>query len=364
LDMWEGIGDFFEYLIWGAVSAVGLWFSNLLLTKKLLTFSTFAAYALVSEELIAGVYEMVRIAKQIGSGNAPARGLVKQLYREPNLQLDGQKSLLDNVQTNFHTSFHEDQKLDIEFVDVTVEIGKRAILREVSFKIPFGEIFVIVGQSGCGKSTLLSLLKRQIRPISGQVLIGGMNILDLPLEVVYDLLGVATQKAVVFRRTLKENLNFGNSVNIEDKRVATILQGIKYHPDDMLEPEKLSGGEKQRIALARVLLKNAKILLLDEITSGLDLETESLVMNALYSWGCFSWMMVVHRLEIIQDTSWTVVLQSVKHKNDKSIIESAPFKELKNGNGWLGKSMRRASKHWSEKDEPHLHTNRSNHKSQ
>ena len=168
---------------------------------------------------------------------------------------------------------------------------KEPILRDVDFRIPHGQMYAIVGPSGAGKSTISNLLLRLYDARSGRVLVSGVDVKAFDLTYLRENIGVVTQDAYLFNGTVRENLLYAkpNATQAEMEaacRLANIHDFIVSQEagyDAMVGNRglKLSGGEKQRLSLARVVLKNPKILVLDEATSSLDSISESAIQNAL-----------------------------------------------------------------------------------
>jgi len=195
-----------------------------------------------------------------------------------------------------HVSFHYD--------------AKREILRDVSFNIPTGTITAVVGQSGTGKSTLARLLFRFYDVQSGEILIAGQNIQDVTQASLRKAIGIVPQDTVLFNDTIGYNIAYGDpSATIEEvqeaARAAQIDGFIKRLPDgyDTQVGErglKLSGGEKQRVAIARTLLKKPAMLIFDEATSALDSKTERAFQEELLSLAKNrTTLIIAHRLSTI-----------------------------------------------------------------
>jgi len=169
--------------------------------------------------------------------------------------------------------------------------ARRNALEAVSFHVEPGQIAALVGPSGAGKTTLTYLIPRLYDPTSGVVRIDGKDLRDLSLESLSAQIGMVTQETHLFHDTIRTNLQYAK-LNAGQKelesacRVANIHDFIEGLPDgyDTIVGERgfrLSGGEKQRLALARVILKNPRILILDEATSSLDSQSEALIQDAL-----------------------------------------------------------------------------------
>jgi ATP-binding cassette subfamily B protein len=164
-------------------------------------------------------------------------------------------------------------------------------LEHVSFKVEPGKLAALVGPSGAGKTTLTYLIPRLYDPTSGRILLDGHDLRELSLESLSAQIGMVTQETYLFHDTIRTNLQYARldatQAELEEScRVANIHDFIRELPDgyDTIVGERgyrLSGGEKQRIALARVILKDPRILVLDEATSSLDSESEALIQAAL-----------------------------------------------------------------------------------
>jgi ATP-binding cassette subfamily B (MDR/TAP) protein 6 len=178
--------------------------------------------------------------------------------------------------------------------------GRPPILNDVSFEVPAGSSVAVVGSSGCGKSTLLRLLFRfydtEEGGGGGRVLTDGVDVRSLPLDEVRRNVAVVPQDIVLFNDTLGYNVRYGRFGASEDEvmgalKAARLDAVLGSWGDQGLETMvgerglKLSGGEKQRVSIARALLKDAPILFCDEATSALDADTEAHVMEDLVSGG-------------------------------------------------------------------------------
>jgi ATP-binding cassette subfamily B protein len=167
----------------------------------------------------------------------------------------------------------------------------RYALRDVSFTVEPGQLAALVGPSGAGKTTITYLLPRLYDPTAGRIAIDGVDIREVTLESLASQIGMVTQETYLFHDTIKANLLYGrtgatDTEMVEAARAANIHEFIASLPDgyDTIVGERgyrLSGGEKQRVAIARVLLKDPRILVLDEATSSLDSQSEALIQAAL-----------------------------------------------------------------------------------
>ena len=209
---------------------------------------------------------------------------------------------------------------DVVYDDVSFSYGGSGwALENVSFVVPAGTTTAIVGETGSGKTTLGYLAARLYDVSSGRLTIGGVDVRDLSFQALSDLVGVVSQETYLFHATVRENLRFAKP-DASDEEIEAAAEAARIHhviaalPDgyDTMVGERgyrFSGGEKQRIAIARTILRNPPILVLDEATSSLDTETERLVQEALdrLSEGRTT-IAIAHRLSTIRDSDQIVVL--------------------------------------------------------
>jgi ATP-binding cassette subfamily B protein len=222
---------------------------------------------------------------------------------------------------------------------------KRQILFETTFDVPAGKTVAVVGSSGAGKSTLSRLLFRFYDVTDGRITIDGQDIRDVTQASVRASLGIVPQDTVLFNDTIRYNIGYGrpgaSDADIEDAaRRAHVLDFILRMPDgwDTMVGErglKLSGGEKQRVAIARTLLKNPAIMIFDEATSALDSATEKAIQAELREIAKDRTTLVIaHRLSTIIDADQILVL------NAGRIIERGTFRELLDANGKFAEMWR------------------------
>ncbi len=216
--------------------------------------------------------------------------------------------------------------------------GKNKILKDISFSVAPGQKVAIVGQSGAGKSTLAKLLFRFYDVSSGEILIDGQNIKTHQQDSVQSAIGVVPQDTVLFNESIYYNIAYGKQgvSETEVKRAAKLsfiddfIDRLPQKYDTLVGERglKLSGGEKQRLAIARVLLKNPPILIFDEATSALDSYSEKQVQQALNNLSDkHTTLVIAHRLSTIIDADKIIVL------DDGMIIESGTHQQLLAKNG-------------------------------
>jgi ATP-binding cassette, subfamily B, bacterial len=222
---------------------------------------------------------------------------------------------------------------DVVFDGVWFRYGEDWTLQDVSFTVPAGTTTALVGETGSGKTTLGYLTARLYEPSRGRIAIGGIDIRDLSFKALSDLVGVVSQETYLFHESVRENLRFAKP-DATDEEIELAAEAARIHHVIAALPEgydtvvgergyRFSGGEKQRIAIARTMLRNPPILVLDEATSSLDSETERLVQDALdrLSEGRTT-IAIAHRLSTVRDADQIIVLDHGR------IVESGRHEDL------------------------------------
>jgi len=221
---------------------------------------------------------------------------------------------------------------EISFNNVSFKYNQEQVLENISFKIKKGETVAIVGHSGAGKSTIADLLIRFYDVVEGSINIDNINVKKINLSQLRNLMGVVTQDSILFNDTVINNIAFGveieNSQVLESAKMANADEFIE-NLDEKYETfigdagNKLSGGEKQRLSIARAIYKNPEILILDEATSSLDTKSEKAVQEALNRlMKNRTSLVIAHRLSTIQNADKIIVLDNGK------IAEMGSHKEL------------------------------------
>ncbi|MCW8966518.1 MAG: ABC transporter ATP-binding protein/permease [Candidatus Pacearchaeota archaeon] len=237
------------------------------------------------------------------------------------------------------------KKGEVEFRNVDFSYGKRKLLKNFNLKIKPNEKVALVGHSGCGKTTIVNLLNRLYDVNSGQILIDKKDIKDFKQESVRGETGIVPQECILFDDTIYNNIKFANPKASRKE----ITQAIKFAQlDKIIEnfPKKentivgergvkLSGGEKQRVSIARAILANKKILVLDEATSALDSQTEHEIQKSLQKLlvGRTS-IIIAHRLSTIMSADRIIVMRNGKiiqqGKHEELIKQKGEYKKLWN----------------------------------
>jgi ATP-binding cassette subfamily B protein len=233
----------------------------------------------------------------------------------------------------------------VRFDNVTLALGGRPILRGLSFAVPAGARYAIVGRTGAGKTTIVRLLTRMLDPDGGKIFIDDCNVAEVAQKSLRAAVAVVSQDAAMFHDTLRYNINYGDR-DADIKAVAaaadTAMLGdfISKLPKglDTVVGErglKLSGGERQRVAIARALLKSPRLMIFDEATSSLDSATEERIRAAIAkaSQGRTA-LIIAHRLATVTDADNIMVLDKGK------VAESGTHRELLANGGFYAEMWR------------------------
>jgi len=232
--------------------------------------------------------------------------------------LDTQPSVEDNPKAYKLT----DPRGDLEFENVSFKYNENsAVLKDLSFTAKRGQIIALVGQTGVGKTTIVSLLGRFYDPVSGRILLDGHDLRSLTLESLHDSMSIVLQDVFLFNGTVQENICYGepqaSREQIEEAaRLAhanEFIENLENGYDTFIGERgiKLSGGQKQRLSIARAILRNRPILILDEATSAVDIETENLIQQAMDKvMENRTTIIIAHRLSTVKKADRIIVLQN------------------------------------------------------
>ena len=251
------------------------------------------------------------------------------------------------VQTPRTGGIHAKIRGDVEFKNVSYRADDEDIVMDINFKVKAGQTVGIIGSTGSGKSTLMNLLCRFYDTTNGEVLVDGVDVRKRDLYNLRDNIGMAMQDVFLFSDTIEGNIAYGRpDCSFEAVKHAAIMADANHFisamPDgyDTIVGERgvgLSGGQKQRISLARALLKDPSILILDDTTSAVDMETESYIQKQLKNIqqekDCTVFI-IAYRISSIKDSDMILVL------DHGHIIEQGTHEELLKKNGYYAETFR------------------------
>ena len=312
------------------IIVIVLWFGGSLILSEsnLIDASTFIFYMVILYSVINPLKDLSKASYQIPVGLASMDRI--------DFILKAENPIREPEHPQPMPSFEK----EIELRDVTFRYDdSHDVLKHVNLKVPKGKTIALVGQSGSGKSTLVDLVPRYHDVSDGAVFIDGKNIKDVSITDLRSLIGNVNQEAILFNDTFYNNITFG----VENATMEQVIEAAKIANahDFIMESEngydtmigdrggRLSGGQCQRVSIARAILKNPPILILDEATSALDTESERLVQEALeHLMKTRTTIAIAHRLSTIRNADEIYVLY------DGEIVERGQHDELIAKNGY------------------------------
>lgn len=290
----------------GVVLVGGISVINGNITLGLLT--TFIQY---SSNIVWPMENMGWLVNALASAIASNKKINKILAEEPEIKNDENPVEL------------QEARGDLKFENVSFEINGAKVLQDVSFNLPKGKTLGVMGITGSGKSTIVNLIGRFYDVTDGSITLDGVDIRQLPLEQVRNNASVVTQDVFLFSDTIKENVRLGARKSMEDERVKNALD-LSHASEfvnkldegfDTVIGERgvgLSGGQKQRISIARALAKKSNILILDDSTSALDMETEYEIQKELSEHKDMSKIIIAHRISSVRNADEIIILDGGK----------------------------------------------------
>jgi subfamily B ATP-binding cassette protein MsbA len=289
-------------------AAVLLWFAGREILSGTLDPGRFFLFLFAMLSLMQPIRTISHLNIDIQQGLAAGKRIFEVLDTKPKIETHGDAIKKDSLEKNVafkHVYFSYD--------------GNKEVLSDISFEVKAGEVVALVGPSGAGKSTSMDLLPRFYDPTQGEIKIDGMDLRKIDLGSLRNLMGIVTQETILFNDTVWNNIAYGHEGATEE-RVYEAAGAANAHDFITAMPKgyqttigdrgvKLSGGEKQRLAIARALFKNPPILIFDEATSSLDSESEALVQEAIDRLMKGRTVFVIaHRLSTIQNVDKIIVL--------------------------------------------------------
>tara|TARA_R110002124_G_scaffold5301_1_gene33145 strand:+ start:151507 stop:153330 length:1824 start_codon:yes stop_codon:yes gene_type:complete len=304
------------------VIAVLLWYGGqMVLVKETLKPELFLVYMALAYQILTPAKAISKASYSVKKGNAAAERVLEILETE--------SAVRDKPNAVVKEEFTENVGIN----NISFKYDEEWVLKDFTLNVPKGHTVALVGQSGSGKSTIANLVTRFYDVNNGSITIDGVDIKDMTQNSLRGLLGLVTQDSILFNDTVKGNLlvakeNATDEEIVEALKIANAWEFVKDLPEGMNtnigdSGGKISGGQKQRLSIARAVLKNPPIMILDEATSALDTESERLVQDALENMMKNRTSIVIaHRLSTIQNADMIVVLSKGK------IVEQGKHHEL------------------------------------
>ena len=286
--------------------------------KGSITYGTLVAFVSYSISIVWPIENLGWMLSLISQGLAGYKKIEKVLDTKPQItdaltEADDEKSFPDAVKG--------DNSGEISFDSVSFTIDGKRILKDISFTIEKGKTLGIMGATGAGKSTIVNLIERFYDASEGSIRINGIDIRKMPLADIRAFSSVVTQDVFLFSDTITENVRLGSKATMDEMTVRRAIKSA--HAKEFVEKitdsyravigERgigLSGGQKQRLSIARALAKEASLLILDDSTSALDMETESAIQKELRDKHDMSKIIIGHRISSVKDADEIIILEN------------------------------------------------------
>lgn len=317
------------------VGVVIIYFGGLLVLKdQTLSASEFMGFLFAIFQLMPPIKELSGVNNRIQESSAAGDRIFEIIDTQPGIKDSDDSKVISGFE----------KSLKFENVFFHYEDSDELVLNDVNFNVNRGEIVALVGPSGGGKSTLVDLIPRFYDPTDGKILIDNQDIKDIKIESLRGLMGIVTQETFLFNESIRNNIAYGLGEYPEEK-IISAAKTANAHNFIMQMPGgydtvigergvKISGGQRQRLSIARALLKNPEIMIFDEATSALDNESELLVQEAIERLMVNRTTIVIaHRLSTIRNATRIIVLDKGRviqiGTHDELIIdEKGMYKKL------------------------------------
>ncbi len=315
-------------------TALVMAYGGIMVTTKAISYGTIAAFISYSMQFFEPIRQIAGILAEFQSAKASAERVFSLIKEVPNI-IDRQE-VVEKYGDFFNPKKDKwpriEGKVEFRNVSFAYEDGNM-VLEDFNLTVEPGETIALVGETGSGKSTIVNLLCRFYEPTKGEILIDGINYKNMPQVWIHENLGYVLQNPHLFSGTIKDNIKYGN-LDATDEEIVEACKLVNCH-DFIMKMEKgydteisqggnlLSTGQKQLISLARAIVRKPKIFVLDEATSSIDTETESIIQKAIdrVLKGKTSFV-IAHRLSTIRNADRILVIK------DGKIVEEGKHEDL------------------------------------
>lgn len=306
-------------------------FGGLQVIHGKLTLGSLGAFTEYSMNIVWPMELIGWLSNDIASAFASASRIKKLFAEKPEITNPEQPVILDEVAGS------------VQFDNVTFALGDKTILSDVSFNLAAGKTIGIMGATGTGKSSIINLLQRFYDTTEGEIKLDGVNIKDLSLKQLRKSISLVMQDVFLFSDTISENVKMGKKYFVQQEEIVEAVEDAQARDfiekmDDQYETiigERgvgLSGGQKQRISIARALAKKTPILVLDDSTSALDMETELMIQRALTQVDSAK-IIIAHRISAVRNADEIIILEEGK------IVERGTHDSLLKEEGYYYKTF-------------------------
>ncbi len=308
--------------IGGVIAATVLWFGSMMVINGEVTPGEFSSFLVAIGMIYSPLKSLTRVYNNMMEGIAGGQSVFELIDNEPQEEVSVRTKKMDKL-TN-----------EIKIDNVSFEYDSIPVLKNINIKIKCGSLVAFVGLGGAGKTTLLDIIPQFYLPSSGRVLFDGLDASELEIRSIREQIAVVSQQVFIFNDTVSKNISYGFTKEPDFEKIVAAAKAanadtfIRSMPDGYNtilgeDGVRISGGERQRIAIARAILRNPSILLLDEATSALDSENESLIQEALERlMEGRTTLVISHRFSAVQHADLIIVLK------DGSIVEQGVHNDL------------------------------------
>jgi len=300
--------------------AIAITIGGLFVIRETMSVGTLVAFSTYVSMLVWPMRMLGWLINALSQCRASLKKIDRFFKEKPEREVIGNPVMLKEIRGN------------VSFRDVSFKYKDEYVLKNINFELKEGKTLAIMGTTGSGKTTLINLIGRFYEPWEGEILLDGVDIKNISLEVLRSAISYVPQDVFLFSDTVLENIRLGSQVPEEE--IIKALETARAYNFVMNLPEGLdtivgerglglSGGQKQRLSIARALVRRARILILDDVTSSLDMETEHYVQRAIEKhYGDFTKIIIAHRVSAVKNADEIIILENGE------IVERGTHQEL------------------------------------